>query len=161
MKKLLYFTLLLTLLAGCSEKARKTGEMASATGPEADAAAHPEIQQALASLTSQDLLRHINVLASDAYEGRSPGTRGEDSTVAYLTRQFKRLGLQPGNPDGSYVQAVPMMGFTGQPSAYFTAGGKKINLNFPQDYVAVSRRFVPQVQVVGWEIIIWPRRETL
>lgn len=156
MKKLLYllyFTLLLAFLAGCSEKARKTGETATAARPAADTVTRPEVRKALASLTTQDLLRHMQVLASDAYQGRSPGTRGEDSTVAYLTRQFKRLGLQPGNPDGSYVQAVPLMGFTAQPSAYFTAGGRKINLNFPQDYVAVSRRFIPQVQVKNSDMV--------
>ncbi len=41
---------------------------------------------------ADDLLRHITVLASDEYEGRAPGTRGEDLTVAYLRRRRQALG---------------------------------------------------------------------
>ncbi|HZM90817.1 MAG TPA: M28 family metallopeptidase [Blastocatellia bacterium] len=108
---------------------------------------------ALESIASADLLRHINVLASDEYEGRGPGTRGEELTVNYLTAQFKQLGLSPGNPDGSYVQKVPLAGFTAQPTASLVAGSKKIDLKFPENYVAVSRRFVPEVKVENSEMV--------
>src|SRR5688500_8665767 len=69
----------------------------------------PEPAELLASPAAQqidadELLRHIAVLSSDEFEGRGPGTRGEELTVAYLTDQFRRLGLAPGNPDGTYVQ---------------------------------------------------------
>ena len=46
----------------------------------------------------QPILQHIKVLSSNKFEGRAPGTRGEDLTVAYLETQFHDLGLQPGNP---------------------------------------------------------------
>ncbi len=49
----------------------------------------------------------VRVLASDDFEGRAPGTPGEDKTVAYLVGQFRKLGLKPGNGD-SYLQSVPM-----------------------------------------------------
>ncbi len=75
------------------------------------------IKPALESLSSDDLLRHTRVLASDEYEGRAPGTRGEELTVKYLTEQFQKLGLKPGNPDGSYVQKVPLAGFTPESQA--------------------------------------------
>src|SRR5262245_39460089 len=64
----------------------------------------PEIQAALASITGEELLRHVKVLASDQFEGRAPGTRGEELTVNYLIDQFKNYGLKPGNPDGTYIQ---------------------------------------------------------
>ena len=47
-------------------------------------------------------------------KGRAPGTKGEDLTVRYLEDQFKKLGLKPGNPDGTYVQKVPLVGITGK-----------------------------------------------
>src|SRR5215210_4052823 len=106
MKKIFYAVLLVAGLAGCNENARKTASTTAATGQAQDSTANLGSQEAIASITARDLLRHTTVLASDAYEGRSPGTRGEDSTIAYLTRQFKRLGLQPGNPDGTYIQQV-------------------------------------------------------
>src|SRR6185369_5305122 len=80
------------------------------------------VKSADESVTSDDLLRHIKALSSDEFEGRGPGTKGEELSVNYLTEQFKRIGLKPGNPDGSYTQKVPLVGFAGQPVASFTAG---------------------------------------
>ncbi|WP_299825935.1 M28 family metallopeptidase [uncultured Pontibacter sp.] len=144
---------LLGLLAmGCNESARQTAD-ASDDDTAALAADSANLQPALQSITAADVLKHTTALASDAFEGRSPGTAGEDSTVNYLTREFKRLGLQPGNPDGTFVQDVPMFGFTPQPTASIKAGGKNIKLNFPTDYVAVSRRFTPTVDVNNSEMV--------
>jgi Zn-dependent M28 family amino/carboxypeptidase len=112
-----------------------------------------EVKPAVESMTGADLLKHIRVLASDEYEGRGPGTAGEEKTVNYLSEQFKQLGLKPGNPDGSYIQKVPLAGFTAQPTASLTVGGKKTDLTNLKDYVAVSRRFVPEVKVDNSEIV--------
>ena len=106
-----------------------------------------DTKAALAAFTADDLSRHIKVLASDEYEGRAPGTRGEELTVNYLTEQFKSLGLKPGNPDGTYVQNVPMAGFTAETRLSFNVNGKVIDLKSTDDYVAVSRRIEPRLQL--------------
>jgi Zn-dependent M28 family amino/carboxypeptidase len=108
---------------------------------------------ALTSITSDDLLRHTKALADDSMEGRGPGTVGEERAVRYLTNQFTALGLQPGNPNGSYTQDVPLVGLTAQPTASLTAGGRTISLTFPNDYVAVSRRVTPEVKVENSDIV--------
>lgn len=46
------------------------------------------------------------VLASDEFEGRAPVTPGEDKTVEWLSAQFEALGLEPGGPDGQWVQVA-------------------------------------------------------
>jgi hypothetical protein len=51
----------------------------------------------------------VKVLASYAFEGRAPGTEGEDRTVQYLIERFKALGLQPGGDHGGWTQAVPLV----------------------------------------------------
>ena len=112
-----------------------------------------ELKPALDSITANDIMQHIKVISADEYEGRGPGTKGEELTVKYLTEQFQRIGLKPGNPDGTFVQNVPLVGFTGAPTASFTAGGKQLNLTFPQDYVAVSRRFVPESKVENSDMV--------
>ncbi len=66
-------------------------------------------------ISAEDIVQHVLVLASDAFEGRAPGGRGEQLTVDYLVDQFKRLGLKPGNGD-SYTQSVPMVSTTADPS---------------------------------------------
>src|SRR5688500_15852358 len=49
------------------------------------------------------------VLASDAFEGRSMGTAGDEKTVAYLVEQFKAAGLEPGGTNGGWTQDVPLI----------------------------------------------------
>jgi Zn-dependent M28 family amino/carboxypeptidase len=112
-----------------------------------------DLKSALDAITANDMMSHIKTLSSDEYEGRGPGTKGEELTVKYLTEQFQKLGLKPGNLDGTYVQKVPLAGFTGQPTASFVAGSKTINLEFPKDYVAVSRRLVPESKVENSDMV--------
>ena len=107
----------------------------SALGPDSN---QLEIKAALDSFGSEALLGHIRVLASDEFEGRAPASRGEELTVNYITEQFTKLGLKPGNPDGTYIQKVPLVGITGQPNARFTVAGKTLDLKFPKEYVASS-----------------------
>ena len=85
------------------------------------------------------ILKHTQRLASDEFEGRGPGTPGEDKTVAYLIEQFRRIGLEPGNPDGTFIQQVPLIGIRSQVTGSLQAGAKKIDLNPLKDFVGVSR----------------------
>src|SRR5215813_3956608 len=59
----------------------------------------PEVKAAIETITSEDLLRHVKILASDEFEGRAPGAKGEELTVNYLVEQFKQFGLKAGNPE--------------------------------------------------------------
>ena len=143
----------LAAVAACTTTA-PTNQNASASPTPAAAAGLPaELKPALDSVNTDDLMRHIKELSSDAYEGRGPGTKGEELTVKYITEQFQKLGLKPGNPDGTFVQKVPLAGFTAQPHAKFSAGGKDIELTNLKDYVAVTRRYVPAVGVENSDIV--------
>ncbi|MBV9127085.1 MAG: M28 family peptidase [Verrucomicrobia bacterium] len=111
-------------------------------------------QAALDTITAEELLKHTTVLASDEYEGRGPGSKGEELSVQYITEQFKKLGLQPGNPDGTYIQEVPLAGIRSFPTAHFTVAGKEpITVQFPGDYVATSARLLPEVKVEESDIV--------
>lgn len=59
-------------------------------------------------ITPQMLRDHVAVLASDAYEGREPGTPGGDRAEAYVLQAFADAGLKPGAPDGRWRQEVLM-----------------------------------------------------
>ena len=61
-------------------------------------------KEAVDAMTASSLLEHIKVLASDEFEGRAPGSKGEELSVKYISKQFKALGLKPGNPNGSYTR---------------------------------------------------------
>ena len=113
----------------------------------------PEVDAAEQAITVDDLSAGVAALAHDSMEGRAPGTPGEEKTVAYLTSRFQAAGLQPGNPDGGWTQDVPLVGFSTQSEAQLTAGGETIALQFPTDYVAVSRHFQPEVNVNDSELV--------
>lgn len=105
------------------------------------------------AITAAGILGHIKILSSDEYEGRLPGTRGGELTVKYITEQFKKLHLAPGNPDGSYVEAVALAGIRGRATGSFMAGGQIITLEFPKDAVALTERFLPDVAVKDSDMI--------
>jgi Zn-dependent M28 family amino/carboxypeptidase len=143
---------LLVLAIACTQ-APPTNQSTNVNAPASSAAVPAELKTAFDAITANDIMQHTRVLSGDEYEGRGPGTKGEELTVKYLTEQMQKIGLKPGNPDGTYVQKVPLAGFTGQPTASFTAGAKKIDLTFPTDYVAVSRRFVPESKVENSDLV--------
>ena len=63
-----------------------------------------------APVTEAELAEHIKVLASDAFEGRGPGTEGEDRTIAYVVGEWAKFGLTP--VPGSvtpWLQGVPLI----------------------------------------------------
>jgi Zn-dependent M28 family amino/carboxypeptidase len=123
-------------------------------GLTAGAASDTALDKALEGIKPERVLEHIKVLASDEFEGRGPGTPGEQKTVAYLTDRFRQMGLNPGNPDGSYVQDVPLVGFRAQQvGGFFSTRGGPLTLSFPEDFVAVSRRMENDVTVADSEVI--------
>lgn len=103
-------------------------------------------------ITSAGLLEHLRVLASDRFAGRGPGTRGEDSTVAYLSDQFRRMGLRPGN-GASFEQPVPLVGTTSAVDASISVGGSTMALRTPDDIAAWSMRPDPLVKVDASQMV--------
>jgi Zn-dependent M28 family amino/carboxypeptidase len=101
----------------------------------------------------QRLLEDIQTLASDPFEGRLPGTVGEQRTIAYIAAQFKQIGLAPGNPDGSYLQEVPLVGIEGTPSMTLTAGGQSLPMQWQQDFVATTALAKPNVSITDSPLV--------
>jgi len=111
------------------------------------------LEPALEAITPDGLLAHIKVLASDEFEGRAPGTKGEELSVKYITDQFKKIGLQPGNPDGTYTQEVPLAGIKSEPQMSFVVGDKTIDLKYPDDFIASSTRLQPEIKISNSEVV--------
>jgi Zn-dependent M28 family amino/carboxypeptidase len=122
-------------------------------GSAAAAAVPPARAPAPHKFDSASLLRHITALASDEFEGRAPASKGETVTLAYLQDELKKIGLAPGNPDGSYLQKVPLVYVQPTPSLVYTAAGKPTTLAFPADYVAWSPRTERKVGVANSELV--------
>jgi len=111
------------------------------------------LQPALEAITPDGLLAHIKVLASDEFEGRAPGTKGEELSVKYIADQFKKIGLKPGNPDGTYTQEVPLAGIKSEPRMSFSVGGKTTDLKYPDDFVASSARLQSEIKIDKADVV--------
>src|SRR5213593_4752009 len=111
------------------------------------------LQPAREAITPDGLLAHIKVLASDDFEGRAPGTKGEELSVKYISDQFKKIGLKPGNPDGTYTQEVPLAGIKSEPRMSFSVGGKTTDLKYPDDFVASSARLQSEIKIDKADVV--------
>ncbi len=109
---------------------------------------------AIKAINPAGFARHISVLASDAFEGRKPFTRGEDSSIQYLAAQFKQLGLKPGNGN-SYFQEVPMVSISSKPAGNLVIKGThgELSLQYLEDFVAATRRVQEQVTIPTSELV--------
>ncbi|HYR12224.1 MAG TPA: M28 family peptidase [Longimicrobium sp.] len=106
-----------------------------------------------AAITPEGLLRDISELASDRFLGRAVATAGEDSTVEYLARRFREMGLAPGMPDGSYLQRVPLIGTTSRVEATVRAGGATLPWRQLEEMVTWSHRPDTLVTVAPSDIV--------
>ncbi len=140
-------TSVLVVTAACGGGAAQEGAGGSgAAAPTAEIAP---------GISAETLLAATETLASDEFEGRAPGSEGETKTVAFLTEEFSALGLTPGNPDGTWVQQVPLVGITPLPGdkLVVTAGGESRTLEPAADYVATTKHVVDEVSVSDAEFV--------
>jgi Zn-dependent M28 family amino/carboxypeptidase len=103
------------------------------------------------AISGDRMLGDIRILSSDEFQGRGPGTKGEDLSVAYVEKQFRDAGLEPGNPDGTYIQRVPLVGIRPDPSMEMTFSGHGVSLRdkFLDDFIATSTRTADLVKLDG------------
>jgi Zn-dependent M28 family amino/carboxypeptidase len=129
--------------AACSEKPQASQQTAQPT-------AVPPV-----TIESGRILDRIKVLSSDEYEGRAPGTKGEDLTVRYLEDEFKKLGLKPGNTDGTYVQRVPLVGITATNSQPLVVakGTQKQTFKWADDVVAWTKHVADGGSIQNSELV--------
>jgi Zn-dependent M28 family amino/carboxypeptidase len=111
------------------------------------------LSNALGSITTDALMKHLKVLSSDQFEGRAPASQGEQLTVSYLIAQFRTIGLEPGNPDGSFVQKVPLMGVKSDFDARITLKGEPFEVSQPGEFVFSCLRSEPVLTVTNSSLI--------
>jgi Zn-dependent M28 family amino/carboxypeptidase len=139
MKRIALISLVLVITTACSR--HETTPAGQAASGNATAQSDQVPLSALPKIDQNAILAHIKVLSSDEFEGRAPGTKGEDRSVSYIEDQFKKLNLKPGNPDGTYTQKVPLVGILGAElkPLTFTKGSQKQTLKWSDEVVAWTK----------------------
>jgi Zn-dependent M28 family amino/carboxypeptidase len=124
-----------------------TSACQKAASPDMALSALPDVTvPALSEKTMQDVTRELSL---DAYEGRAPGSIGEEKTVAYLISKFKAAGLEPGN-NGSWTQDVPLIEITAKnvsPLRIADRNGKAMSFAYGSEYVIGSYRETPKTDI--------------
>ena len=148
MKKIIWVMGVALAAAACSSE-QKSAPVQTAPS----VSQHTPIGQ-LPAIDLDQLLAHTKKLSSDEFEGRAPGTKGEDLSVNYLADQFKKAGLKPGNADGTYFQRVPLVGITPAPAPLvFHKGGQSQTLKWKDDVVAWTKHVADSASLQDSELV--------
>ena len=105
------------------------------------------------SITAERLRQHISTLASDKFEGRFPGTIGEELTVEYLSETYEKLGLKPGNPDGKWIQKATMTGVISEYKAQLLTDDERWVMKVGIDIVGNSYQTKEFVNIKKTELV--------
>ncbi len=93
-------------------------------------------------VSTEALRRHVDVLASDDFAGREPGTEGERKTIAYIAAQMRSFGLEPAGPNNGWYQPLEVKGRRpgDQSSVWQARGGRKERIELGRDELILIGR---------------------
>ncbi|WP_242101876.1 M28 family metallopeptidase [Lysobacter sp. M2-1] len=140
------------VLSACNRGAPAPETTTATPAPETTAPAGTHVFSD--AIKADDFAELVKTLASDEFEGRGPGTPGEEKSVQYIKAQFERIGLKPGN-NGDWFQTVPMQETTADETTTMAidVNGKPHTLKFGTDMVIGTRTGQPEVKVDASELV--------
>ena len=113
--KILFLILISLILQGCDQPANEIKEL--------------------------NLHKHIEILASDEFEGRGPGSAGGEKTKLYLKEEFKKMGLP--SIRGDYYLEVPL---------------SKMTVDLNSSFLSISKNDKARILEAGPETVYWTKR---
>ena len=113
--KILFLILISLILQGCNQPANEIKEL--------------------------NLHKHIEILASDEFEGRGPGSAGGEKTKLYLKEEFKKMGLP--SIKGDYYLEVPL---------------SKMTVDLNSSFLSISKNDKARILEAGPETVYWTKR---
>lgn len=130
MKLLSFFMILTVVLASCGSSDEK-----------------PDISE-------ENLLQHIETLAADSFMGRQPFTKGGEMTETYISNEFEKAGINPGNGN-SYFQEVPLVAITPRNMSPLAmkGGDGSFALNYRNEFVASTRHMSDEINLRNSEVV--------
>lgn len=113
-----------------------------------------DYKNAESTINVEDMTRIVSEFASDEFQGRKPFTQGEEKAVAFLEREYKRIGLEHID-NGSYIQEVPMVEVIDVPDERMKINLRNaaIELKYKDDFVAFSKHLVDEIKIKNSSLI--------
>ena len=110
----------------------------------------------VATVDAERIATDVRTLAGDAFLGRGPATPSEDVTVNYIRDRLKAAGVEPGGPNGSWFQEVPLLqsSIVGTPALSVNVGGQVFPLTQGTEIaVRSSMQNVDRVNIQNAEFV--------
>ena len=107
------------------------------------------------SINKDSLLRHIESLSSDEFQGRATGTAGEQMSVDYLVNELEAMGVDPAGDNGTYIQEFPLLGQTTSNAqmSVSTDGRTPFNIEYFNEFMAWPANQAEEVEVRNAELV--------
>lgn len=116
-----------------------------------------EILSAANVIQPETLLESVTRLASDEFEGRGPGTRGDRLAREYLASRLQKLGYEPAFEGGQWEQPFKIVGVDSLMPESWTfrtsAGDGEIAFRFRDEYMGASGAQQPAVSFKDAEVV--------
>src|SRR5687768_42927 len=109
-----------------------------------------------AAVDAERIASDVRTLAGDAFLGRGPATPAEDLTVNYIRDRLQAAGVEPGGPNGSWFQEVPLLqsNIVGAPTLSVNVGGQVLPLTQGNEIaVRSSMQSVDRVNIQNAEFV--------
>ncbi len=116
---------------------------------------NPTAEQASKEIAG-DYMRGIVVeISDDRYEGRGPGSAGDEMARTYLAQRMEELGLEPAAEDGSWEQPFDLVGVdAAQPDSWtFDGHGKSMTLKQWDQFIVGSGVQEPRAEFDDAELV--------
>ncbi len=147
------------VLQACEQQEKAPTDKAPAINQDTPVSGTPinasTIDNAAKEIDEVGFMRHLNIIASDEFEGRAPATAGGEKTVSYLETEFAKLGLKPAFGE-SYRQAVPLMelNISNEPPLLFShQDGSNDSLAYKENSVAFTSRSGKSSEIKDSELV--------
>jgi len=108
------------------------------------------VESIAATIKSEDLRKHLTIIASDEFEGRETGEVGNEKAANYIAEQFKNMGLPAIGEKNSYFQPV-IFTWTRWNNVGMDINGKSFRHRW--DYITFPERNNHQPTVEADEVI--------
>ncbi len=132
---ILALALFASAMAACGNKDETPeSDEAAVTSPIAVEASggNPAAEQAAREIGDDYMRAIVEEISDDRYEGRGPGSNGDEAARKYLAEQLAALGLEPGAADGSWEQAFDLVGVNATQPDSWTFNGHDRSLTLQQ-----------------------------
>jgi hypothetical protein len=126
-------------LSACSQSDESAFEAEGPTAGTVASSANPA-ELAAKQISGEFIRKIVKEISDDRYEGRGPGSRGDEAARKYLAAELAALGLEPGGPNGSWEQEFELVAVDSDqpPEWVFQRGDSAVSFTQWDDFMVNS-----------------------